>query len=67
MTKKVRRVAPRKTALAFEPEIQEAKSRRLCLQVKPSTYDGIKAIADSHGLSVNAYVNQLLEAVLQSQ
>lgn len=41
--------------------IREYKSKRLQLLVRPSTYNSIKRLADENNLSVNAYINDILE------
>jgi len=46
------------------PVLQETKSRRLQLLLKPSTYGGLEQLAKSHSTSVNNVINLILEKYL---
>lgn len=46
---------------ALHGERAEAKSRRVQMLIKPSTYERVKGQAQQLGVSVNAYMNAILE------
>jgi len=50
-----------RTRFVFATPERETFSRRYPLLMKPSVFEGIKAKADKHGASMNAYINALLE------
>lgn len=45
----------------------ETKSKRLNLLLKPSTFEGITAIAKARGTSVNDYINIILEQTIKAE
>lgn len=49
------------TRFIFRTPEREAKSRRVQLLIKPSTYDKLRSQAEAAGASVNAYINAILE------
>lgn len=51
---------------ALFPARSEAKSKRLQLLLRPSTYQGIANIARENGISVNETVNVILEAFVKA-
>lgn len=46
-------------------EKRETKSKRLNLLVKPSTLNEISKIAQKYGISVNEFINRILEACIK--
>ena len=56
--KKTERKAPAKKPF------KETKSKHLQLLLKPSTFAKLKQASDNSGLSVNEYVNNVLEDIL---
>ncbi len=57
---------PKKEAPAvkdFKPVVKENKSKKLLVLLKPSTYERISGNASKYGLSVNEYINQVLENI----
>ena len=47
----------------FKPTVKETKSKKLLILLKPSTYDRISANASKYKLSVNEYINQVLDNI----
>ena len=52
-------------AFVYRKEQAELKTKRVQLVFKPSLYEKLKAVAKANNTSVNDYVHQLLENVLQ--
>ena len=47
----------------FKPTVKETKSKKLLILLKPSTYERISANASKYKLSVNEYINQVLDNI----
>ncbi len=47
--------------------VQESKTRRIQLLLRPSVYEVLKRVCDDEGLSVNQKINQIIEAYLTAQ
>lgn len=49
------------------PPRKETKSKRVNLLVRPSVYDKLKVIAAASGVSVNDYINTVMERIVAEQ
>lgn len=47
--------------------VREPKNKRVQLLIRPSTYEGIKKLANKTQVSVNAYINEILEREVYEQ
>lgn len=52
------------TGFKVNPDVFEAKSRKVQLLIQPLLYEKIKNIADKEGQSFNSYVHKVLETLL---
>ncbi len=59
--KKAKKEAP--AVEDFKPTVKETKSKKLLILLKPSTYERISANASKYKLSVNEYINQVLDNI----
>ena len=49
------------------PPRKETKSKRVNLLVRPSVYDKLKVIAAASGVSVNDYINTVMERIVSQE
>ena len=45
----------------------ESKTKRLNLLVRPSIYEALKSKADTRGISINEYINELITREVESK